>query len=66
MKWVQVAFLAIAELLALTVWFSASAVAPASCRCTFSDASANASALSRSSPRGAWSVSRSLPLICTA
>ncbi|HEX6901626.1 MAG TPA: MFS transporter [Thermoanaerobaculia bacterium] len=28
MKWMQVAFLAIAELLALTVWFSASAVAP--------------------------------------
>jgi MFS family permease len=28
MKWTQVAFLAIAELLALTVWFSASAVAP--------------------------------------
>ena len=28
MKRMQVAFLAIAELLALTVWFSASAVAP--------------------------------------
>jgi MFS family permease len=28
MKWTQVAFLAIAELLAMTVWFSASAVAP--------------------------------------
>src|SRR5205814_2266013 len=40
--------------------------APPSWRWTLSEASASASAAARSSPRGAVSVSRSLPLTCTA